>query len=142
MTGNIVSNPGEPLFLLDASLTPAVAEALNLVDYGFTTVAAEFGREGIKDPEIIEWCRERQAVWVHADDRARRQHKALLQTSGIRTILIHRPGGRMTIREQLRVLSFVLPRFLENIQRRSGVRHFRATAANPMSVPSLRPERI
>ena len=142
MTGNIASNPGEPLFLLDESLTPVVAEALNLVGYNFATVATEFGRQGVQDPEIIEWRRERQAAWVHADVRALREHRALLQTSGIRTILIERPRGGMAIEEQLRVLSFVLPRFLENIRRRPGDRHFRAIAANTTSSPSFRPVRI
>ena len=138
MTGNAASNPGETLFLLDESLTPAVAEALNLVGYNFVTAEAEFGRQGALDPEIIAWCQDHQAVWIHADDRARRQHRALLQTSSIWTILIHRPGGRMTGREQLRILSFVLPKFLENTERRPGNRHFRATAANPTSTPTLR----
>lgn len=142
MIGNSGSNPNELLFLLDESLTPAVADALNLVGYNFTTAEAEFGRRGALDPEIIAWCQARGAVWVHADDRARRHHKALLQTSNVRTILIHRPGGRMTGREQLRILSFVLPKFLENTQGRSGNRHYRATASNPTSTPSLRPMAI
>ena len=142
MTGNVASNPGDLLFLLDESLTPAVADALNLVGYNFTTAEAEFGHQGALDPEIIAWCQERRAVWVHADDRARRQHRALLQTSNIRTILIHRPRGRMTGREQLRILSFVLPKFLEDMGGRMGYRHFRATAANPISTPTLRPVSI
>lgn len=142
MAGNAASNTGELLFLLDESLTPAVAEALNLVGYNFSTAEAEFGRQGAPDPEIIAWCRDHEAVWVHADDRARRQHRALLQTSSIRTILIHRSGGRMTGREQLRILSFVVPKFLENIEQRPGTRHYRATAANPTSTPTLRPMTI
>lgn len=75
MTGNLASGPDEPLFLLDESLTPAVAEALSRVGYRFVTLAAAFGRKGVEDPEIIEWCREQDAAWVHADDRARKEHR-------------------------------------------------------------------
>ena len=139
MTGNPASNPSEPRFILDESLTPAVAKALSLVDYNFVDVLTEFGRREVKDSEIIAWCQDQGAVWVHADERARRQHRALLQTSNVRTILIHRPGGRMTGREQLRILSYVLPKFLENIKSNMSQRHFRATAANPTSAPTLRP---
>ena len=46
MTGNIISSPHEPLFLLDESLTPAVADALNLVGYNFATVYDTFTDRG------------------------------------------------------------------------------------------------
>lgn len=141
MTGNPASNPPEPRFLLDESLTPVVAEALNLVGHNFTTVEAAFGRKGAQDPEIIAWCRDHQAVWVHADDAARKEHKAQLQTSGIRTLWIVRPGGQMSPKEQLRVLSFVLPQLLKQLEGRRPPRHYVAKAANPTSAPSLRPER-
>ena len=82
------------------------------------------------DPEIIAWCRNNGAAWVHADDRARRAHQALLQTSGIRTLLVSRERGRMSAKEQLRILSVVLPKLLENWQRRPATRHYRATAVS------------
>ena len=138
MTGNLGYDPDNPLFLLDESLAPAVARALRLVGYNIVDVETAFGHKGVKDPEIIEWCRENQAVWIHADDRARRQHRAQLQTSGIRTIWVYRPQGRMTGREQLRILAFVLPKMIETLEQGLRRRHYRASATNPTSTPSFR----
>lgn len=137
VNGNIVSEPHNTLFLLDESLVPAVARALNEVEYRFVTVLDVLGR-GAKDPEIIDWCREQDAVWVHADDRAKKEHRALLQRSGIRTVWVYRKQGKMTGREQLRVLSFVLPKLLDCWRRHPGIRHYRASAADPLSTPGLR----
>jgi len=96
----------------------------------------------ILDPVIIEWCRVHGSVWIHADDRARRQHKKQLQTSGIRTLWVRRPGGQMTGREQLRILSFVIPKLLDNYEKAPGTRHYRTDAVNPLARPSLRPIEI
>ena len=142
MTGNIISSPHEPLFLLDESLTPAVADALNLVGYKFATVYDTFTDRGVLDPDIIAWCQDNGAAWVHADDRARRAHRALLQTSGIRTLWVYRQSGRMSAKEQLRILSVVLPKLLDNWQRSPNTRHYRATATDPVSTPALRPVSI
>lgn len=142
MTGNIAFNPDSPLFVLDESLVPAVAHALELVGYNFVDMPTALGQRGAKDPEIIEWCRMRGAVWVHADDRAKRQHKALLQTSGIKTLWIYRPGGRMTGKEQLRIITFVLPLLEQRWEEHPAIRHYRATATNPLSKPSLRRQNI
>lgn len=141
VNGNIVSEPHNPLFLLDESLVAAVARALNAVNYRFVTVLDVLGPE-TKDPEIIAWCREQDAVWVHADDRARKEHRALLQRSGIRTVWVYRKHGRMTGREQLRILSFVLPKLIEYWQQSPENRHYRASAANPLATPGLRRVRI
>ena len=142
MTGNLALDPTDPVFLLDESLVPAVARSLQLDGYNFVDVAATFGTKGPQDPEIIEWCGRNQAVWVHADDRARRQHRALLQTSGIRTLWIYRQRGRMTGKEQLRILAFVLPDLIQRLAEHPSVRHYRASATNPLAKPSLRPVRI
>ncbi len=142
MTGNIVSNPDEPLFLLDESLSPSVAAALRLVGHNVVTVRDALAGLGVLDPDIIAWCQNNDATWIHADDQARKAHRALLQTSGIRTLWLYRRGGRMTSKEQLRILSFVLPKLLDNWQRRPAVRHYRATAVNPLATPSLRPVNI
>ena len=139
MNGNLEFNPAETLFLLDESLTPAVAYALRAVGYNFATIESAFGHRGVKDPEIIAWCRRCAAVWVHADDEARKAHRAQIQTSGIITLRLHRPGGRMTGKEQLRILSFVIPKLLERLKRRRAERHYEAKAQNPTSTPSLRP---
>ncbi|MCE2457904.1 MAG: hypothetical protein J4G14_08825 [Dehalococcoidia bacterium] len=137
MTGNLVLEPTDPVFLLDESLVPAVARSLQLVGYNFVDVATAFGTKGSQDPEIIEWCGRNQAVWIHADDRARRQHRALLQTSGIRTLWIYRRRGRMTGKEQLRILAFVLILFRDWLNTRQS-----ATTGHPPPKPSLRPVNI
>lgn len=145
MTGNPVSELRSPRFLLDESLTPAVADALRLVGYDIEDVvtvldpARTRGSDSIKDPEIIAWCQESEAVWIHADDRARKEHGALVVRSGIRTLWVFRPGGRMTAREQLRILAFVLPRLLERYESHPRRRHYRTTAVSPLDAPSLRP---
>ena len=144
MTGNPVSELHNPRFLLDESLTPAVADALRLVGYDIQDVVTVLdpdrtrGSESIKDPKIIDWCQESGAVWIHADDRAKKEHGALMLRSGIRTLWVIRPSGRMTGREQLRILAFVLPKLLDNYAKQPRRRHYRATATNPLSTPSLR----
>ena len=81
-------------------------------------------------------------VWIHADDRARRHHRKQLQTSGIRTIWLYRNKGEMTAKEQLRILSFVLPQFLNRQIERPAVRHYKTTAVNNLSRPSFRPTQV
>ena len=137
MTGNFGSDPTNPLFVLDESLAPVVAQALTLVGYNFVPLETAIGRQGAKDPQVIAWCKENNAVWVHADDRARKQHKAQLQTSGIRTLWVYRTKGQMTGKEQLRILASVLPQLIQNLANNPGIRHHKATVANENSKPSL-----
>jgi hypothetical protein len=128
--------------LLDESLDPNVARALATVGHDIidvrTALDPKRSQRRILDPEIINWCRERGSIWIHADDRARRQHKKLLQTSGIRTLWVRRPGGMMTGREQLRILAFAIPQLLDRHSQHPRVRHYRTDATNPLSKPSLR----
>ena len=139
MTGKPAYTPHSILFLLDESLVPAVSEALKLVGYRTESVQSVFGLKGVADPDVIEWCRRNQAVWIHSDDRARKEHRVQLQTSGIRTIWLYRERGRMAGREQLRILAFVLPQFLHKLSESPAIRHYRASARNDLSRPSLRP---
>ena len=136
MAGKLVYDPTSPRFLLEEALVPSIAEALGLVGYDFIAVTTAISK-GAKDPEIIEWCNKRKAVWVHADDRAKKQHKVLLQTSGIQTLWIYRKQGQMTGKEQLRILSFVLPQLIRNFEQHPKIRHYRASAPNEYSKPSL-----
>ena len=140
MTGNPALNPSEPRFLLDESLAPAVAQALSLVDYNFVDVRSEIRPQGVKDPEIIQWCQENEAIWVHADDRGQERSTGYVaaKLSGIRTLLVERPKIGMSPKEQLRVLSFVLPRLLNQLEGRRASRHYVTKAANPISVPNLK----
>ena len=139
MIGNLESDPYSQRFLLDESLVPVVARALELVGYAFVDAASAMGRKGATDPEIIKWCRDYNAVWVHADDRAKKQHKVLLETNAIRTLWVYRSGGKMSGKEQLRILSFVLPKLIRNFQARPTDRHYRANSANEQAKISLRP---
>ena len=141
MTGNAGSMLLEPLFLLDESLAPNVTRALALVEYEIRAAADVFGK-GVKDPEIIEWCSQNNAVWIHADNRARKEHRELILRSGIRTVWIRRKGGAMLAREQLRIISSALPRLIRRYGEQPRTRHYRASADSEISHPSLRPQRI
>ncbi len=142
MLGNLFSNPTDPVFLLDESLAPPVAKALRLVGYNFVDVGTVFGTKGIDDPEIIAWCRQHEAVWVHADDSAKREHGALLQSRGIKTLWIRRRKGKMSGKEQLRILSFALPRLFQNWENNPRVRHYQASSTGPLSKITLRKFKI
>lgn len=142
VNGNLDSDPNNPVFLLDESLVPVVAKALALVGYRIFDVATALGREGTLDPEIITWCREHQAVWIHADDRAKRKHKVLLETNAIRTLWVYRIGGKMSGKEQLRILSFVLPKYIENMRVNPKVRHYKANTTNELAKITLRPYQL
>ncbi len=142
MNGNRGSVDLDPRLLLDASLSPTVAKALALVGWDISDVSAVFGNYDALDPEIIEWCRENGAVWIHADDRARKQHKATLQASGIKTIWVYRQQGKMSTKEQLRILSNALPRIIEKWSEFPRRRHYRVLAANETSNPGVRPTEI
>ena len=118
-----------PLLLLDESLSPNVAAALRLVGYNIVTVPDAFaGKHGVLDPEIIEWCKHNDAVWIYADDRARKQHKKLMLTARIRSLWINRPKGGMSSRDQLRLLSYVLPDLLHRYEESPRILHYRASA--------------
>ena len=138
MIGNRASLAINTRLLLDESLVPVVAQALALVGYEIADVESSLGMKGVKDPEIIKWCKENNAVWIHADDRARKQHRALLLTSGIRTIWVYRKRGAMSGKEQLRVLTFVLPQLIRNWQESPRQRHYLVSATDEFSKPSLR----
>lgn len=142
MSGNDSSELPNPQFLLDESLDPNVAKALALVGHDIVDVktAMDPTRERLQilDPEIIEWCRVHGSIWIHADDRARRDHRKQLLTSGIRTLLVRRPGGMMTGREKLRILAFVIPQLLDRYDHVPRIRHYRTGAVDPLSRLSLR----
>ncbi|MXZ23644.1 MAG: hypothetical protein F4Y80_02050 [Caldilineaceae bacterium SB0665_bin_21] len=58
-------------YLIDESLSPKVARSLAIVGHVAESVQGQFGK-GVKDAEIIRWCRDNEYVFVHADDRLRR----------------------------------------------------------------------
>ena len=118
-----------PLFLIDDSLDWNVAEALRLVSYRATSVYKAFdGQPGIKDPVIIEWCKFNDATWVHADDKARQEHRKDILTTRIRFLWVYRPGGIMSSKEQLRILSYVLPDIIDKFLNNPRKLHYRVSA--------------
>ena len=141
MTGNPSSERREPRFLLDESLSPEVAQALALVGYEIRHLSDAL-EKGTGDLEIIEWCRRNGAIWIHADNKAKSEHRESIQTSGIRTLRVHRRRGAMPAQEQLGVISYVLPQLIRNYGERPRTRHYGAFADSDISRISLRPERI
>ena len=118
-----------PLFLIDDSLDWNVGEALRLVCYNVTSVYKAFnGQSGIKDPNIIEWCRINNATWVHADDKARKEHKKDILTAQIRFLWVYRPGGIMSSKDQLRILSYVLPDLIDKFMNNPKNLHYKASS--------------
>lgn len=118
-----------PLFLIDDSLDWNVAEALRLVSYNVTSVYKAFnGQSGVKDPVLINWCRINKATWVHADDKARKEHKKDILTAKIGFLWVYRPGGKMSSKEQLRILSYVLPDLIDNFMNNPKKLHYKVSA--------------
>lgn len=114
-----------PSFLLDEQLNPSVADALQKVGYNIVSIKEAFdGRPGVLDPEVIEWCRCNNAIWITADEKAKKQHVADICSSRIRVIWVHRKKGMMTAKEQLRVLSFTLPDLISRFTNHKK-RHFK-----------------
>lgn len=63
-------------------------------------------------------------MWVHADDNAKIKHMKQILAQGVRTLWIYRPSGKMNTIEQLRVLAFVLPDFLQRLRDQPRQRHY------------------
>jgi len=124
-----LSDTNNPLFLIDESLDWNVAKALPLVEYNTTTVYEAFpGRSGVKDPEIIAWCANDDATRVHADDRARKEHKKEIVTARIRFLWVYRPGGVMSSKEQLRILSYILLDVIDRFGKQPRQLHYKVSA--------------
>ena len=67
---------------------------------------------------------EHSAVWIHADDDAKRRHRKLILAHRVRTLWVRRPKHGMSSRQQLRVLSYVLDDFLQRLQTQPRRRHY------------------
>jgi hypothetical protein len=95
-----------------------VAVSLNLVGYNaftFKNLEEYAGRDSVPDEEIIPWCGDHGAIWVHADDNSKVEHRKLIIAHGIKTIWVYRPKGIMSSKAQLRALSYGLPRALDRL---------------------------
>ena len=78
----------------------------------------------VTDGKLIPWMGDRNAIWIHADDNAKREHKKLLLAHAVRTLWVYRPKGAMSSREQLRALSYVLDDFLERLRDQPRKNHY------------------
>lgn len=137
MLGNLSSVPlPNPQYALDESLARPVAHALGHVGIPIQSVLDIFGRPGTSDDEILEWCRNEDGIWIHADNR---RHRRLLREGSqrARTVWVIRPDGKMSIREQLRVLAVVLPRLESRIVLNPTQLHYIASASSPLAMPKL-----
>lgn len=104
-----------------------MGRALGTVGYPVILVSEidEFqGIPRVTDDTLIPWMGDRHAVWIHADDNAKREHKKLLLAHAVRTLWVYRPTGTMSSREQLRALSYVLNDFLERLWTQPRKRHY------------------
>lgn len=118
--------PDRPLFLLDNMLNPAIASALRLVDYDMRSVAEIFGDrpDGVKDPEIIEWCAENRAVWFTADIAAKRRYEQQTKLQRISVVWFHRPKQGWSTKQQHWIVTKFLQRISDDLA--SGeIIHFR-----------------
>lgn len=134
----------QPLFLLDESLDRNVADALALVDYNIVSVFNAFGgRPRVLDEEIIEWCADHNAVWVHADDSAYGVHKTKILAAGIDTLWVKRPKKHgLSSAAQLRMLAMILPRLSEQFGGSRGPSHYSVWGHGQPLTPAFRIKRI
>lgn len=129
MLGRIASRPEDTLILLDDSLSPFVADALSLVGYNATSVRNVFdNRHGVSDREVIEWAAASGAVWVYSDDKLKRESAKTILAEGVSTLWVYRPRGVMSAREQLAIISHLLPDLLDRLGARDTPTHFRMDA--------------
>ena len=104
-----------------------MGRALRKVGYRVVLVSEinEFqGLLRVTDDKLIPWMGDRAAIWIHADDNAKREHKKLLVAHAVRTLWVYRPKGVMSSREQLRALSYVLDDFLERLRAQPRRLHY------------------
>lgn len=136
MLGRTVSRPEDTLILLDDSLSPFVADALSLVGYNATSTRNVFdNRQSVTDREIIEWAGASNAVWVYSDNKPKRESAKTVLSEGVRTLWIYRPRGGMSAREQLAVVSYLLPDLLDRLSKPNSATHFRMDAGGGFPHP-------
>lgn len=97
---------------------------------GFNAVSVRDGwpREGVSDTEIIPWVAHQGGVWVHADDKAKKQHRRQMLSSGISTLWVKRPKHGMSGADQLRAIAYVIQNYLNRFDAAKGPVHYRVSA--------------
>ncbi len=136
--GSVPSQRDPIIFLLDESLVPGVAKALSLVGYSVHTIEDVFGRRGVKDPEIIDWCGRNNAVWIHVDDAARREHARDISASKISTVWIRRSKAGLSGKDQLARLALKLTAIEFRLSSSRRPIHFELTASGTTEEPRVR----
>ncbi len=67
-------------------------------------------------------------MWVHADDKAKKQHRELMISSRISTLWVQRPKNGMSGASQLRAISYVIQDYLDLLDAAKGPAHYRVGA--------------
>lgn len=135
--GSFPSLRDPTIFLLDESLVPSVARALSLVGYSVHTVDDVLGRRGVKDPEIINWCGENEAVWIHADDNARREHARLINSAKISTVWVPRPKKGLSAKQQLSRLAYKMQAIESRVAGSKRPVHLKLSASGTVDEPRV-----
>jgi len=83
---------GKISFLLDNDLSSDIATSLKLFNFDIVPFkdVPEFQNrsDGVEDPEIIQWCKDRNRVWITHDFKARRKHEGAMKAARIHVVWI------------------------------------------------------
>ena len=114
--------------ILDQGLPPAIADALDRVGYSFISVQKAFEKlnPDTSDLEIIEWCREHDAVWFTTDLKVQKQFTQKI--SAIPVVWIQQPEQGLLKRQFFLRIVWYLERILADLENGSGW-HFLITKA-------------
>ena len=96
------------------------------------------GRTKVPDQEFLPWISENDAIWIHADDNAKVEHRKAILAGKIRTLWVFRRRGKMSTKDQLRVLAYVLPDLLNKFENRPRRRHYEARMHGEQPHTSIR----
>jgi len=124
-----VPYPDQPLFPLDHSLNPAIAEALRLVGYNVRSVTEVFGVPpgGVKDPTIIEWLAANQVVWLTTDVAAKKLYAQTTNLNKVSVVWYRQPKRGLPAKDQHWIITKFLKRIASALS--SGdIIHFRVGA--------------
>lgn len=123
-------------------------------DCGYETIVTEFDVPELKDAhfartgeartideDIIDWLGDRNGVWLHADDSAKIKHRKQILARKVRTLWVYRPSRKLSSRETIRILSYVLPDLLNRFEDQPKHEHYevRTYGIHPQDNPRLKP---
>lgn len=89
---SVLNVQGRTSFLIDNDLSPDIATSLRL--FGFDIVpfkeVPQFQNRPdiVEDPEIINWCKDNNRVWITHDFAARRKHEGAMKAARIHVVWI------------------------------------------------------